>query len=48
MVTHFLFYKETSQVYLLKISIAHNMKQIIFLNLLNNCISAKSTPKYYL
>ena len=38
----FISFKGISQVYLLKISITHNKKQIPLLNLLINCVSAKS------
>ena len=34
-----------THAYLLKISITHNKKQIPFLILLINCISARSAPK---
>ena len=34
-----------THAYLLKISITHNKKQIPLLNLLNNYISARSTPQ---
>ena len=33
-------FKETIHAYLLKISLTHNKKQIIYLSLLINCISA--------
>ena len=38
-------FKGTTPAYLLKISIKHNKKQISLANLLNNCISARLTPK---
>ena len=41
----FLSFKRITQAYLLKISIAHNKNQNPLLNLLKNCISAKSTPQ---
>ena len=40
----FFYCKETTHVYLPKISITHNKKRISLLNLLNNWISAKSAP----
>ena len=45
MLTPFLSFKGTIEAYLLKISITHNKNQIPLLNLLNNCISAKSAPQ---
>ena len=41
----FLSLKGTIQAYFLKISITHNQNLNPLLNLLNNCISAKSTPQ---
>ena len=41
----FLSFNGTTQAYLLKISITHNKNLNPLLNLLNNCISAKSTPQ---
>ena len=41
----FLSFKGTTQAYLLKISITHNKNLRPLLYLLNNYISAKSTPK---
>ena len=41
----FLSFKGTTQAYLLKISITHNKNLNHLLNLLNNCISAKSAPQ---
>ena len=42
---HFLSFKGITQAYLLKLSITHNKNLNLLLNLLNNCISAKSTPQ---
>ena len=41
----FLSFKGITQAYLLKISIIHNKNLNPLLNLLNNCMSAKSTPQ---
>ena len=41
----FLSLKGITNVYLLKISITHNKKRIPWLNLLINCISARSIPQ---
>ena len=41
----FLSFKEITQAYLLKISIPNNKTLNPLLNLLNSCISAKSTPQ---
>ena len=41
----FLSFKGTTLAYLLKISITHNKNLNPLLNLLNNYISAKSTPQ---
>ena len=41
----FLSFNGTTQAYLLKISRAHNKNLNPLLNLLNSCISAKSTPQ---
>ena len=41
----FLSFKGITQAYLLKMSIAHNQNLNPLSNLLNNCISAKSTPQ---
>ena len=41
----FLSFKGITQAYLLKISITHNKNLNPLLNLLNSCISAKSTPQ---
>ena len=41
----FLSFKETTHAYLLKLSMTHNKNLIPLLNLLINCISAKSTPQ---
>ena len=41
----FLSFKGAAHVYLLKISVTHNKKQIPLLNLLINCIYARSTPQ---
>ena len=41
----FLSFKEITQAYLLKISISRNKNLNPLLNLLNSCISAKSTPQ---
>ena len=41
----FLSFKGITQAYLLKISITHNKKQITLLDLLINCISARSSPQ---
>ena len=41
----FLSFNGTTPAYLLKISITHNKNLNPLLNLLNNCISAKSTPQ---
>ena len=43
--TPFLSFKGTTQAYLLKISITHNKNVNPLLNLLINCISAKSAPQ---
>ena len=40
----FLSFKGITYVYLLKISITHNKKRITLLDLLINCISARSAP----
>ena len=48
MVKAFLSFKRTTQTYLLKISVKHNKNLNSLLNLLINCISAKSAPKYCL
>ena len=45
MLIPFLSFKGTTHAYLLKISITHNKNLIPLLYLLNNCISAKSTPQ---
>ena len=45
MLITFLSFKETTQAYLLKISITHNKNLTTLLNLLINCISAKSAPQ---
>ena len=45
MVIPFLFFKGTTQAYLLKITIKHNKKHIPLTNLLNNCISVRLAPK---
>ena len=45
MLTPFLSFKETTQAYLLKISITHNKNQTPLLNLLINGISAKSAAQ---
>ena len=41
----FLSFKGITQAYLLKISITHHKDLNPLLNLLNNCISAKSAPQ---
>ena len=41
----FLSFKGITEAYLLKISITHNKNLNPLLNLLNSCISAKSTPQ---
>ena len=41
----FLSFKGTTQAYLLKITITHNKNLLPLLYLLNNYISAKSTPQ---
>ena len=38
-------FKGTTHAYLLELSITHNKKQIPLLNLLINCISARSAPQ---
>ena len=45
MLIPFLFFKGTIQAYLLKISITYNKNINPSLNLLINCISAKSVPQ---
>ena len=45
MLIPFLSFKGTTQAYLPKISITHNKDLIPLLYLLNNCMSAKSTPQ---
>ena len=45
MLTPFSSFKGTAQEYLLKISITHNKNLHPLLNLLINCISAKSAPQ---
>ena len=42
---HFLSFKGVTQAYLLKLSITYNKNLNPLLNLLNNCIYAKSTPQ---
>ena len=42
---NFLLFKGATHAYLLKISITHNKKRIPLLNLLINCISARSEPQ---
>ena len=44
-VIHFLPFKGTTPAYLLKLSITHNQNRIPLLNLLINCISAKSASQ---
>ena len=41
----FLSFKEITHVYLLKISITHNKKQIPLLNLLIDCVSVRSASQ---
>ena len=41
----FLSFKGTTHAYLLKTSMTHNKNVVPLLNLLINCISAKSTPQ---
>ena len=38
-------FKVTAHAYLLKITVKHNKNRILLLNLLINCISAKSAPQ---
>ena len=45
MLIPFLSFKGTTQAYLLKISITHNKNLNPLLDLLINCISAKSAPQ---
>ena len=46
-VTRFLSFKAITHAYLLKISKTHTKKQIPLLNLLINCISARSAPQIF-
>ena len=41
----FLSFKGTTHTYLLKISMKHNKNLVPSLNLITDCISAKSAPK---
>ena len=43
----FLFFEGITHAYLLKILITHNKKRILLLNVLINCISAKSAPQIW-
>ena len=41
----FIYFKGTTHAYLLKISLTYNKTRILLLNLLLNCILARSTPQ---
>ena len=43
----FLLFKGITHTYLLKVSMTHNKNLMLLLNLLVNCISAKSTTQIF-